>query len=38
MRKEKPFYLKNALPLVSIDFHTLRHLVLGDDVGNYVPN
>ena len=29
MRKEKPFHLKNALSLVSIDFHTLRYLVAG---------
>ena len=28
--KEKPFHLKNALSLVSIDFHTsLRYLVAG---------
>ena len=28
--KKKPFYLKNALSLVSIDFHTpLRYLVAG---------
>ena len=29
MRKEKPLHLKNALSLVSIDFHTLRYLVAG---------
>ena len=30
MRKEKAFHLKNALSLVSIDFHTpLRYLVAG---------
>ena len=29
MRNKKPFHLKNAFSLVSIDFHILQYLVAG---------